>query len=204
VGSAAALSARFLRKNVAAKEAEYTEPEPLREQLLADLPPVIQELSNFPYVDGANCSRFHYVDSRNRFGEMFQNPAKTSAEIIHPNRDPMIQTEIIFRESTALLVIANQLGELGLRVWLEPFAGGLEAGPLSAQWRGDAYEVRDMNGEITLTWHIEMANEQAARSLHAEIERSLLIPIRASQPEREIHASQYGTRVTFINATKTP
>ena len=201
VGSAAALSARFLRRVPDAQDGEYIDPEPMREKLLNDLPPIIQGLSNFPYIEGADCSRFHYIDSRNRFGEMFKNPAKTTAEIFHPNRDPMIATEIIFRESAAKLVVTNQLGELGLRLWLEPFAGVLEAGPLSQEWRGDAYEVRDLNGETTLTWHIEMATEQAARSLKAEVERSLITPVKESQPKREIHVSQFGTRMTFINTT---
>jgi len=47
-----------------------------------------------------------------------------------------------------------------------------------------------------------MATEQAARSLAAEVERSLITPIRASQAKRDIHISQFGKRVTFINKTR--
>lgn len=203
-GSAAALSARFLRSNSAANDAEYQEPELIREELLNDLSPAIQGFSNFPFMDGANYSRFHYIDSRDRYAQMFQTPAKTSAEILHPNRAPIAQTPITFRQSSSTLLSTNQLGELGLRLWLEPFAGIIEAGPLSQEWRGDAYQVRDQNGKTSLTWHIEMATEKAARSLHAEIERSLITPLRAFQPKRDIQIVQYGTKVTYLNTPKTP
>ncbi len=203
-GSAAALSARFLKRSSAANEAPYSDPELIREELLNDLPPATQGFSNFAFMDGADYSRFHYIDSRANFAKMFQVPAKTSAEILHPNRDPIEETPITFRKSSSTLLSSNQLGELGLRLWLEPFAGIMEAGPLSEEWRGDAYQVREQNGKITLTWHIEMSTEKAARSLYAEIDRSLLTPLRAVQPERDIQVAQYGTKVTYLNSPKTP
>ena len=202
VGSAAALSARFLRRSSAVNEAEYQEPEPIREQLLNDLSPAVQGFSNFPYMDGADHSRFFYIDSREAFAKMFQSPAKSTAEILHPNRDSTEVTQITFPKSTDTLLATNQLGELGLRLWLEPFAGVMEAGPLAQEWRGDAYEIRDQEKEITLTWHVEMATEKAARSLLAEIERSLLTPLRATQTTRDIQISRTGTRVTFLNSPK--
>ncbi|MFT6240313.1 MAG: hypothetical protein ACI9NQ_001938 [Paracoccaceae bacterium] len=204
VGSSGALSARFLRRNSAADEAEYQDPEPLREQLLNDLPPAIQGFSNFPYMDGADYSRFFYIDSREAWAKMFLNPAKTTAEILHPNRDPIVLREITFAESPDPLKSSDQLGELGLRLWLEPFAGVLEAGPLAEEWRGDRYEVRERDQKLSLTWHVEMATEKAARSLIAEIERTLLTPLRSVQPDRDIQLSQKGMRVTFSNSPKTP
>ena len=203
-GAAAALSARFLKRSYTREEAEYQEPEASREQLLNDLPPAVQGFSNFPFMDGADYARFHYIDSRASYAQMFQSPAKTTAEILHPNREPIPAPTITFRKSAQTLVSRNQLGELGLRLWLEPFAGVMEAGPLSEEWRADAYEVRSLNEQITLVWHIEMATEKAARSLHAEIKRSLLTPIRAFQEGRDIQVSQYGKRVTFLNSPKAP
>ncbi len=203
-GSAAALSARFLRRNSASTDAPYQEPEPTRETLLNDLPPAIQGFSNFPFIDGANYSRFHYIDSRAAYAEMFKNPAKTSAEILHPNRPSAPHTTITFPRSPSPPLSTNCLGELGLRLWLEPFAGVMEAGPLSEEWRGDSYQITKQNEQTHLTWHIEMASEKAARSLHAEIHRSLLTPLRSVQPTRHIHVTQDGTRVTYQNTPKKP
>jgi len=57
-GSAAAQQARFLRRNTAVNEAGWNEPEPAREQLLNDLEPALQGFCNFPFIEGADFSRY--------------------------------------------------------------------------------------------------------------------------------------------------
>jgi hypothetical protein len=204
VGSSAALASRFLRRNSAANEAEFQDPEMAREELLNDLAPALQGFSNFPYLEGAKYSRYYYIDSREAWSRMFRDPAKTTAEILHPNRDSKEFKAIVFPDSAAILLTANQLGELGLRLWLEPYAGVMEAGPLAEEWRGDRYEVRDQNGAMTLTWRIEFATEKASGSLVAEIERSMMIGLREMQPSRDLKISSEGTLVTFRNSPKNP
>lgn len=202
-GSAAALQARFLRRNAAANEAEWVEPEPAREQLLNDLEPALQGFCNFPFLEGADYSRFFYSDSRAAWAEMFRNPATTTAEILHPNRETREIKQPVFTSDQAKLSKEDQLGELGLRLWLEPFIGTQEAELLAAEWSGDRYQLYDqLNDVFSLTWKIEMTNEKAARSLAAEIDRSILRHFRETQAQRVVEISQSGNQVTFTNIPK--
>lgn len=202
VGSSGASASRFLRRNAAANEAEFQDPELAREELLNDLAPALQGFSNFPYLDGANYSRFFYLDSREAFARMFREPARTTATILHPNRRNVQYHTVEFPDQTGTLLTSNQIGELGLRLWLEPYAGILEAGPLAEEWRGDRYEVRDYNGQIHLVWRIALSSEKAAASLAAEVERSMLVGLGEIQPKRKLEISSEGTLFTFRNSPR--
>ncbi len=199
-GSAAALQARFLRRSAAANEGEWKDPEAGREELLNELPPIIQGLSNFPFLEGADYSRHFYIDSREAWSRMFREIPTSTARVIHPNRDPIIIKEITFPESSKKILATNRLGELGLRLWLEPYAGVMEASPLAEEWRGDQYQVYDESGEISLIWILEMSSEKAAKSLVAEVKRSMLGALVETQPARAVSISSFGTQVTFTNS----
>ncbi|MCX8237927.1 MAG: hypothetical protein OSB05_03815 [Akkermansiaceae bacterium] len=199
-GAAAALQARFLRRNAAANEAEWRDPEANREELLNELSPVIQGLSNFPFLEGADYSRHFYIDSREAWSRMFRETPTTTARIIHPNREPIAVKETIFPDSRKKILATNQLGELGLRLWLEPYAGVIEASPLAEEWRGDQYRVFDNGEELALTWILEMSSEKSAAGLVAEVKRSMLGALGETQPERVIKISSEGTQVVFTNS----
>ncbi len=202
-GSAAALQSRFLRRNAAANEAEWIDPEPAREQLLNDLEPALQGFCNFPFLEGADYSRFFYVDSRSAFATMFRDPAATTAEILHPNREAREAREIVFPEAKTEPAKEGQLGELGLRLLLEPFTGINEAELFATEWCGDRYRLYEgENGTFSLTWKIEMTDEKAARSLAAEIDRSMLRHFRETQLQRVVGVSHTGTQVIFTSAPK--
>ena len=202
-GSATAQQARFLRRNSAANEEGWTDPEPSREQLLNDLEPALQGFSNFPFLEGADYSRFFFIDSRTAWAEMFRNPPTTTAEVLHPNQQARKPVEIAFPNPGPEVIHENTLGELGLRLWLEPLAGMDESGLLAAQWRGDRYQLRrNPDGQFVLIWKILFSDEQSAKNLVAEVERSMIRRLRESQALRQIEVTLSGTLVTFSNSPK--
>ena len=134
---------------------------------------------------------------------MFRNPATTTAEILHPNREARDVREIAFQEVKSELSKEDQLGELGLRLWLEPFAGTEEAELFAAEWCGDRYRLyQGENGTFSLTWKIEMTDEKAAQSLAAEIDHSMLRHFRETQIQCVVAISHSGSQVTFTSTPK--
>ncbi|MEN8772731.1 MAG: hypothetical protein ABF379_07845 [Akkermansiaceae bacterium] len=202
-GSAAAQQSRFLRRNTAENEAGWGDPEPAREQLLNDLEPALQGFCNFPFIEGADYSRFFFIDSREAWGAMFRNPPKTTSAILHPNQPPHEAVEISFPNPGPEIVHEDTFGELGLRLWLEPFAGMEESELLAKQWRGDRYQLqRNPDRQFTLTWKIALADEKSAKSLAAEVERSMTRHLQETQALRQIEVSSLASVVTFTNSPR--
>ena len=202
-GSAAALQARFLRRNAAANEAGWSDPEPAREQLLNDLEPVLQGFCNFPFIEGADYSRFFFIDSREAWAGMFRNVPTTTAAILHPNKESSQPVEVSFSNPGLGVIHENTLGELGLRLWLDPYAGIEESPLLAARWKGDRYQVRrNPDGQFTLIWKIALADEKSAKSLAAEVERSMIRHLRETQALRNIDVTSAGKVVTYSNSPK--
>lgn len=202
-GSAGALQARFLRRNTTENEGGWSDPEPARETLLNDLEPALQGFCNFPFIDGADYSRYFFIDSREAWAAMFRNPPSTTAAVLHPNQNKREVVEISFPNSSSEIIHKNTLGELGLRLWLEPFAGMDESGLLAEQWRGDQYQLcRNPDGQFNLAWKIALADEKSAKSLKAEVERSMIPHFYEAQPLRQTEVTVSGSVLTFTNSPK--
>ncbi len=202
-GSAAAQQARFLRRNPAANEADWNDPEPAREQLLNDLEPTLQGFCNFPFIEGADFSRYFFIDSREGWAAMFLTPPNTTAAVLHPNQKERETVEISFPNSGPEIIHANTIGELGLRLWLEPFTGMDESGLLAEQWRGDRYQLRRRKDkQFTLTWKIALADEKSAKILKTEVERSMIPHFHETQASRKTEVTVSDTILTFTNSPK--
>ena len=202
-GSAAAQQSRFLRRNTDTNEASWDDPEPAREQLLNDLEPALQGFCNFPFIEGADFSRYFYIDSRAAWAGMFQNPPSSTAAVLHPNQKEREAIDISFQNSGSEIIHENTIGELGLRLWLEPFAGMDESGLLAEQWRGDRYQLRrHSDKQFTLTWKIALVDEKSAKSLKAEVERSMIPHFQEAQASRKTAVNVSGTVLTFTNSPK--
>ena len=202
-GSAAAQQSRFLRRNTDTNEASWNDPEPAREQLLNDLEPALQGFCNFPFIEGADFSRYFFIDSRAAWAGMFQNPPSTTAAVLHPNQKEREAIDISFHNSSSEIIHENTIGELGLRLWLEPFAGMDESGLLAEQWRGDGYQLRRRSDkQFTLTWKIALVDEKSAKSLKAEVERSMIPHFQEAQASRKTAVNVSGTVLTFTNSPK--
>jgi len=202
-GSAAAQQARFLRRNPAANQAGWSDPEPAREQLLNDLEPALQGFCNFPFIEGADFSRYFFIDSREAWAAMFRNPPSTTAAVLHPNQKNREAVEITFPNSGPEIIHENTIGELGLRVWLEPFAGMDESGLLAQQWRGDRYQLRrNPDGQFSLSWKIALADAKSAKSLKAEVERSMIRHFHEAQALRQTEVTVSDTVLNFTNSPK--
>ena len=202
-GSAAAQQARFLRRNPAANQAGWSDPEPAREQLLNDLEPALQGFCNFPFIEGADFSRYFFIDSREAWAAMFRNPPSTTAAVLHPNQKNREAVEITFPNSGPEIIHENTIGELGLRLWLEPFAGMDESGLLAQQWRGDRYQLRrNPDGQFSLSWKIALADAKSAKSLKAEVERSMIRHFHEAQALRQTEVTVSDTVLNFTNSPK--
>jgi hypothetical protein len=202
-GSAAAQQSRFLRRNTDTNEASWDDPEPAREQLLNDLEPALQGFCNFPFIEGADFSRYFFIDSRAAWAGMFQNPPSSTAAVLHPNQKEREAIDISFPNSGSEIIHENTIGELGLRLWLEPFAGMNESGLLAEQWRGDRYQLRSRSDkQFTLTWKIALVDEKSAKSLKAEVERSMIPHFQEAQASRKTTVNVSGTVLTFTNSPK--
>ena len=199
-GSASAQQARFTRRNAAVNEAGWSEPEPAREQLLNDLAPALQGFCNFPFIEGAYYSRYFFNDSRASWGAMFRNPPGTTAAVLHPNHEHHEAVQISFPDAGPEAIHENTLGELGLRLWMDPLAGMEESRLLALQWRGDRYRLsRDSDGQFSIIWKIVLKDEKSAKSLVAEVERSMIRHFRETQTLREIEVSSSGSTFTLTN-----
>lgn len=201
-GAAAALQARFLKRSAAANEAAWSNPEPRREELLNDLSPALQGFCNFPFIEGADYTRFFYHDSRQAFAEMFRNPPLTTYQIFHPNHDPRPVTKLKELPKPGELISQNQLGELGLRLWLDPFIGNEESENLSGHWLADRYDLYKEERSYHLTWQIETSSEESAQNLAAAINRAILPALRELQSIRQHTLTHSGNLVTLSNAPK--
>ena len=202
-GSAAAQQSRFLRRNTDTNEASWDDPEPAREQLLNDLEPALQGFCNFPFIEGADFSRYFFIDSRAAWAGMFQNPPSSTAAVLHPNQKESEAIDISFPNSGSEITHENTIGELGLRLWLEPFAGMDESGLLAEQWRGDRYQLRRRSDkQFTLTWKIALVDEKSAKNLKAEVERSMIPHFQEAQASRNTAVNLSGTVLTFTNSPK--
>jgi len=204
VGTAAALASRFIRRNMSEDEDKWQDPEAAREQQLNELAPALQGFANFPFLEGADYSRFFFVQSRAKFAEMFRGSSLTTDDILKHTQKNSAKEGITFSGPDENIVIRDQLGALGLRLWLEPFAGVMEAQAYADTWKADTYELRQDGLKETLIWHLDLASSKASQSLVSEIERSsMLAHFREMQPAREITVFSSGPRVTFTNSPKT-
>ncbi|MDA7882421.1 hypothetical protein N9A94_08975 [Akkermansiaceae bacterium] len=204
LGAAESTRQRYQRSRSATEGGvTWKDPEQARNDLLLQLSPSMQGFANFPYLDGQDYAGHFYIDSRKAYLKMFREPAKTSAAIIHPDQLPINPVEISFKKTASLVMGQDSLGELGLRIWLEPYIGTQPASDLARNWRGDAYQLLDEKQKPILIWQIEMATIESAELLVEEARKSRIPPMREGQAERQLTISSQGTRVTFTNSPLT-
>lgn len=134
---------------------------------------------------------------------MFLTPPNTTAAVLHPNQKERETVEISFPNSGQEIIHANTIGELGLRLWLEPFTGMDESGLLAEQWRGDRYQLRRRKDkQFTFTWKIALADEKSAKILKTEVERSMIPHFHETQASRKTEVTVSDTILTFTNSPK--
>ena len=200
-GAAESTRQRYQRsRSVSEQGVIWKDPEQTRSDLLLTLSPSMQGFSNFPYLDGQDYAGFHYIDTREAYLKMFREPAATTAAVIHPKRPAIDPVEISFEEPESILLGRDNLGELGLRIWLEPYIGTDPASKLAANWRGDQYQLLDEKETPILTWQIEMATIESADELVEQVRKFRIPPMKETQAGRTFTITSLGTRVTFTNS----
>ncbi|YCM43250.1 hypothetical protein V2O64_18230 [Verrucomicrobiaceae bacterium 227] len=202
VGAAASLQSRYNRRQSASNEAEFKDPESEREELLMALPPAIQGFANFPFVDGNDYARHFYIDSREAWSAMFRTPAQNTASIINPGNPHPSVAGLTLEPTSEEVLGENCLGELGLRLWLEPYLGNETASKLAEMWTNDRYRLTGSAQNISLIWQIEMTHASAAAELAREVNFSMLAHFQETQPTRQIKIEAQGSRFILSNQPK--
>lgn len=203
IGAAASLQSRYNRRQFSQNKAEFKDPESEREQLLMALPPSIQGFANFPFVDGTDYARHFYIASREAWSGMFRNPPRNTASIIAPEIPHPPVEGPTFSPTSEKILSENCLGELGLRLWLEPYLGNETASKLAGMWESDGYRITEFDQNVSLTWKIKMTDETAAKDLAREVEFSMMEHLRENQPTRQIEIKAEGPIVILNNLLKT-
>ena len=202
-GAAASLQARYNRRQASNNEAEVQDPEEEREQLLMALPPSIQGFANFPFVDGNRHARHFYIDSREAWSAMFRNPPANTASIIDPESPHPATGDLTLPVTSENVLSENCLGELGLRLWLEPYLGNETASKLASMWQNDRYRIMERDQKVSLIWLIEMSSETAAQDLAREVNFSMMEHFQETQPTRKIEIKAQGPTFILTNDPKT-
>lgn len=199
VGAAAALQARFLRRNQLDGDSGWTNPEPLREQILNDLAPALQGFCNFPFLEGAAYAGSVYRESRAAWAAMFRDPPSKTHHILHPKAEKTSLPALSMPEGPGELILENDLGELGLRLWLEVLLGMDRADEFASHWQGDRYHLR-LDGRLhKLTWQIRLDQSEVAEKLAEEIERVIFPVLRDQQPIRNFLLTRDGETLSLKN-----
>lgn len=198
-GAAASLQAKYYKLRTVGLEEDWVDPEIGREEMLAQLPAILQGLLNFPFLQGNDYAKHHYLDSRKAWRTMFREPAQTTSAIIRPDA-PAQPFQASFLPGTPW---TNNLGELGLKLWLDPYLNP-PAGSLIAQdWTKDHYQIESVQNQTKLTWTIQMSSADAARNLALEVENTIIPELREMQGDRLITVTAANDTVTFVNAPDT-
>jgi hypothetical protein len=204
VGAAAAMEARFLKRAALANQAGWGNPEPAREELLRNLAPALGGFCNFPFLEGSNYARFHFAESVQRFTEMFRNPPETTREILYPGQEVSVSDGIEkpAELSDAEVAFSNNLGELGVRLWLDPFIGNEEAEQLASNWGADRYFLVKETASLSIIWQFR-GREEAMTSNFAEVIREQVLPeLKALQPDRKLEIRLRENLITLTNTPK--
>jgi len=202
VGAAASLQSRYNRRQSSSNEAEFKDPESEREELLISLPPSIQGFANFPFVDGTDYARHFYIDSREAWSAMFRDPPQNTASIIDPESAHPAADTLTLEPTAEKVLLENCLGELGLRLWLEPYLGNETASKLAGMWQNDRYRLTEQDQNVSLTWKIEMTDETAAKDLVREVLAAMMAHFQETQPTRSIEIKAQGPNFILSNLPK--
>jgi hypothetical protein len=123
----------------------------------ADVPPVIEETMNFPYLYGILfVSELYSSGGWAAVNAAYADPPKSTEQIMHPEKyygtrdDPALVT---LPDAAATLgtgwaeMDSDVFGEFGLKLYLQEFLGSAEADQAAAGWGGDHYSfLKDSTG----------------------------------------------------------
>lgn len=186
-GAAINVQARFLRRKGTPKAINRQ-----REDLLSQLPPAIQSLANFPYLEGHDYVQKHYLESRAALLGIFKETPRATYTIIRPDNPTPPRTPLPVRKEGQH---GNRMGALGLRTLLDPLFGMDLANHFAREWRNDDYTYSDDQ----LIWYLKLSSPKIASDFLTEFQNSALPILKNNQLGREITIAAEGARITFTN-----
>jgi len=110
-------------------------------------PPYLQESLMFPYTSGMLYMRWRVEkEGKAGYAAALKNPPRSTAEILHPGREPVNYDNLRPPEVSPLpagytLLDTEVLGEMDIRVLLKQYAGEETARRLAPAWRGLRYAL---------------------------------------------------------------
>jgi len=142
-------------------------------------PPYLRDMLLFPYVEGVQfVHRFRKREGYPALARLFQDPPRSSAQILHPAKwldareDPLpVGAADLAPEVPGLAqVLEDELGEFGLGAALRALLGEDAARRAAESWRGDRFRLwQDGAGRLVLLARFAVASDGAAISLAAHL-----------------------------------
>ncbi|MDP4625582.1 MAG: hypothetical protein NWT08_10655 [Akkermansiaceae bacterium] len=168
-------------------------------RLLLVLPEFLQGLAVFPAVSGKGLSDTYFVKGTEEFAEGMRKPPVNTFAVVLPGEEPR-GGAIDFPEMPDETYLKENLGYLGLRLWVE-MAGDVGLGEeLAREWVRDGY-VLFGDGEMSsgLVWDVELESAEGAGKFQ-EVARSIASVLAMEEPERKYEVVRISEkRVRFLN-----
>ncbi len=138
------------------------------EQLLAALSPFIQGLTNFPNLEGKGYADSLHIKGNPALHAAFRQPPLTTRSIFLPSEVNLPPPPLTLPITPEEPFLSESLGQLGLRLWLEPFGDVGAASEIAMTWKNDRYILfPDGESSSAVLWEIELDSPAATDQLQA-------------------------------------
>lgn len=168
-------------------------------RLLLVLPEFLQGLAVFPAVSGKGLADTYFVKGTEEFAEGMRNAPLNTFGVVLPGEEPR-GGEMDFPEIPDEVYLEENLGYLGLRLWVEMAGDVGLAEELAREWVKDGY-VLFGDGEMSsgLVWDVEFESAAGAGKFE-EIAKAITGVLAMEEEERKFGVVRVSeTRVRFLN-----
>lgn len=168
-------------------------------RLLLVLPEFLQGLAVFPAVSGKGLADTYFVKGVEDFAEGMRRAPVTTFGVVLPGEEPR-GGAMDFPEMPDEVYLEENLGYLGLRLWVEMAGDVGLAEELAREWVRDGY-VLFGDGEMSsgLVWDVELESEEGAGKFE-EVAEAIAGVLALEEAERKITVVRVSEkRVRFLN-----
>jgi hypothetical protein len=159
-----------------------------------DVPPLVRDALAFQYADGgAFAARALGAGGWPAIDRAHRDPPASTEQVLHPERYFGVRdapVEIRVGGTTALArryphVLADTLGEIGIRMLVDTSGRGMPAAPIAAGWDGDRLLGFRRDGTVAIVWMTAWDTEEDADAF-AAVAPSLIRESRVERRERRV------------------
>lgn len=168
-------------------------------RLLLVLPEFLQGLSLFPAISGKGLADTYFVRGIEEFANGMRNAPVNTFGVVLPGEEPR-GGEMDFPEMPDEVYLDENLGYLGLRLWVEMAGDVGLAEELGREWMRDGY-ILFGDGEMSsgLVWDVELESEEGAGKFE-EIAQAIASVLALEDEARKFKVVRVSEkRVRFLN-----